>query len=113
MVESANSRCDISVSFDEGGFPAPNTPDGRAMPFWSSLSRVQRIIKTVPAYRGFQPHEIPWAEFCERWVPNLMRDGVRAGVNWSGPCALGYDIEATKLQQSVEAIIDQAPSERT
>jgi Protein of unknown function (DUF2750) len=35
---------------DQGGFPQPMTNDGyRAQPFWSSLSRVQRIVKNVPA----------------------------------------------------------------
>jgi len=89
---------------DEGGFPAPNTQEGRAQPFWSSLSRVQRIIKTVPAYGGFQPHEISWAEFCERWVPGLTKDGIRVGVNWSGPRAVGYDIEPHLVQQYVETV---------
>jgi hypothetical protein len=41
------------------GFPQPMTNDGyRAQPFWSSLSRVQRIVKNVPAYAGCEPHEI-------------------------------------------------------
>ncbi len=36
---------------DQRGFPQPMTNDGyRAQPFWSSLSRVQRIVKNVPAY---------------------------------------------------------------
>jgi Protein of unknown function (DUF2750) len=92
---------------DDGGFPAPKTTEGRAQPFWSSLSRVQRIIKTVPAYHGFQPHEIPWTEFCERWVPGLTRDSIRVGVNWSGPRAVGYDMEPIRVQQSVEALIER------
>src|SRR5260370_370194 len=53
---------------DQGGFPQPMTNDGyRAQPFWSSLSRVQRIVKSVPAYAGCGPHEISWQEFRERW----------------------------------------------
>ena len=44
---------------DAGGFPSLPTSDGsRSMPFWSSLSRVQKIIAGVPAYAGFQPHEL-------------------------------------------------------
>lgn len=93
---------------DEGGFPAPKTTEGRAQPFWSSLSRVQRVIKSVPAYQGFLPHELSWAEFCERWVPCLTNDNILVGVNWSGARALGYDIEASTVQQSVEAVIQQS-----
>ncbi len=93
---------------DAGGFPVPKTAEGRAQPFWSSLSRVQRIIKTVPAYQGFQPHELSWAEFCERWVPGLGRDGIRVGVNWSGARAVGYDMESSRVRECVEAVILQS-----
>jgi len=92
---------------DEGGFPAPKNRDGkRAHPFWSSLSRVQKIIKRVPAYAGFTPYEISWTDFCQRWVPGMTRDGLLVGVNWSGKKALGYDIEPRQVQKSVEAIME-------
>jgi hypothetical protein len=91
---------------DKGGFPAPKTSDGkRAQPFWSSLSRVQRIIKTVPAYAGFEPYEISWEDFCAKWVPGLTGDELLAGVNWSGKRAVGYDMEPIRLQQCIEAVI--------
>jgi hypothetical protein len=96
---------------DNGGFPQPATSEGRAQPFWSSLSRVRRIIKTVPAYSAFEPYEITWEDFCERWVPGLTRDNVLVGVNWSGPRAVGYDMDPARVQQCVEALI-QHPDER-
>lgn len=89
---------------DEQGFPAPKTTDGtRTQPFWSSLSRAQRIVKTVPAYKGMWPVEISWAQFCDRWLPELERDGMKVGLNWSGPMAVGYDREAIGVRKSVEA----------
>ena len=49
---------------DAGGFPAPLTPGGkRSQPFWSSLSRVQKVINTVPSYAEFEPYEISWEKF--------------------------------------------------
>lgn len=88
---------------DAGGFPAPKTLGGnRAMPFWSSLARVERIIATVPAYAGFQPFEISWELFRDKWLPGLERDGLLVGVNWSGPHALGYDL----VPKDVRARID-------
>jgi hypothetical protein len=77
----------------------------RTQPFWSSLSRAQKLIKTVPAYAGFEPFEISWAEFAGRWVPGLERDEVFVGVNWSGDRATGYDIEARKVKEYVESYI--------
>jgi hypothetical protein len=93
---------------DEVGYPAPMTSSGqRAMPFWSSRARVQRIIATVPAYAGFEPFEISWDEFRESLVPELTQEGTLAGVNWSGPRAIGFDLEPERLVQCVLAIIER------
>jgi hypothetical protein len=78
---------------DSGGFPAPKGDAARAMPFWSSRSRVERIIANVPAYLGFDPFEIDLPTFLDRWLPGLQRDGLKAGLNWSGDRAVGYDVE--------------------
>ena len=95
---------------DDGGFPVPKTPSGeRAQPFWSSLSRVERIIQTVPAYAGFRPHELSWEEFRDRWIPGLTKDGLKIGVNWSGAHATGYDVEPASVQKAVEYEISQIP----
>lgn len=92
---------------DGGGFPAPMTSSGkRAQPFWSSRSRVEKIIKTVAAYSGFEPYEISWKDFCTEWVPDFVRDHLLIGVNWSGEHAVGYDIEPEQLVRSVEATIE-------
>jgi len=93
---------------DDGGFPAPkNGEDKRAQPFWSSRSRVQRIIETVPDYASFVPYEISWADFCQNWVPGLIQDGLLVGVNWSGSTALGFDMNPKQVQDSVEAEMEK------
>lgn len=89
---------------DAGGFPAPRTAEGRAQPFWSSRSRAERVIETVPAYTRFEPVEVSWAEFAADWVPDLTKDGIRVGVNWSGPSATGYDLTAEEVVRNVEAV---------
>jgi len=92
---------------DSGGFPAPKTSDGRrSQPFWSSLSRVEKIIQTVPAYSGFETHEISWETFKDKWIPGLTRDKLLMGLNWSGKAAMGYDIEPSSVLESIEFHID-------
>jgi len=81
------------------------------MPFWSSLSRVRRIIRIVPAYAAFRPLEISWTDFCSSWGPDLARDGLLVGVNWSGPNAIGYDLAPEDVIANVEHQI-QARSQR-
>ncbi len=92
---------------DEGGFPAAESSEGvRAWPFWSSRSRVERIIKNVPVYSGFEPVNFSWETFRSEIAPDLERDKLRVGVNWSGKRAVGYDIEPASVIQSVEALIE-------
>src|SRR5262245_60375314 len=88
---------------DAGGFPCPARQDGkRAMPFWSSESRVRKVIATVPAYAGFEPVEIEWPAFRDRWLKGLVEDGLLVGVNWSGPRAIGYDVEPATVRAAIE-----------
>jgi hypothetical protein len=88
---------------DSGGFPAPMNSEGkRAQPFWSSLSRVELIKKNVPAYAAFEPHEISWEAFRDRWLPGLKKDGILIGVNWSGDRSKGYDIESDFVRDAIE-----------
>ncbi len=92
---------------DEGGFPAPENADGvRAWPFWSSRSRVERIIKNVAAYSGFEPVSFTWDVFRDEIVRELEAEGMRVGVNWSGKRAVGYDLEPSSLVSSVDALIE-------
>jgi hypothetical protein len=63
------------------------------MPFWSSRSRTERIIRSIPAYAHFRPLRLTLDEFQSRWLDRLERDGLLVGINWSGPHATGYDVE--------------------
>jgi hypothetical protein len=90
---------------DGDGFPAPVGHNGkRAMPFWSSESRVKSIIEKVAAYKDFEPIAIKWEDFCARWVPGLTKDRLLVGVNWSGNMVSGFDILPKELKLNVEAL---------
>jgi hypothetical protein len=85
---------------DDEGMPAPENAEGRrAMPFWSSRARVEKIIATVPAYAGFRPRRLSLSEFEEEWLDDLERDGLLVGVNWSGRRATGYDVEVGDVRE--------------
>jgi len=83
---------------DKGGFPTSTNASGEtAMPFWSSEKRAMSVIKTVPAYRGFEPTAIALSEFVESWLPGLKQDGLHCGLNWSGKNATGYDLPSADV----------------
>jgi hypothetical protein len=67
---------------DDGGIPAPPNREGkRLMPFWSSRSRVEKIIASVPAYADFRPLRLTLDEFQSGWLDDLERDGLLIGIN--------------------------------
>jgi hypothetical protein len=76
---------------------APHGDGARTMPFWSSLSRVEKVIRNVEAYSSFSPAQIELRAFLDRWLPGLERDGLKVGLNWSGERAVGYDIEPQEV----------------
>lgn len=86
---------------DEAGFPAPLTPESRAMPFWSARSRAMKVIQNVDAYEGFEPVQLALGEWRTRWLPGLTRDGIRVGLNWSGERAVGYDFDADDVEANL------------
>jgi len=93
---------------DEGGFPAPKNRDGiRVQPFWSSVSRIQRIREKAPAYSNFEPYEISWETFRDRWLPGLKKDGLLVGVNWSGAKVKGYDFDSDFILEAIEIQIEE------
>jgi hypothetical protein len=90
---------------DSEGFPtSTNTSGETAMPFWSLESRAMKLIARVPAYHGFEPFELGLPEFCEKWLPGLERDGLKAGLNWSGERATGYDLSPADVQARIDSV---------
>ena len=88
---------------DEDGYPAPRGDKGRrVMPFWSSRSRAERIVRSVAAYAGFKVIEFTWDEFKTYWVSELRNAHHLVGVNWSGKFAVGYDVEPDDVVRNVE-----------
>jgi len=88
---------------DNVGYPAPMTSEGvRAMPFWSSRSRAEKIISNVAVYKPFESEEVSWEEFLSYWVPDLANEGMLIGVNWSGKRATGYDVAPLDVKTNVE-----------
>jgi hypothetical protein len=109
--EVAQNRSVWSMK-DDRGFPVYKNPEGiEVIPFWSSRSRVEVVQKAAPKYAAYEPLEITWDVFADKWVPSLTADQVRVGLNWSGSHATGYDVEAKGVLGSVERLIaGDAPS---
>jgi hypothetical protein len=102
--QELSERGEVWVVEDERGVPAPVSSAGRrAMPFWSSRERAQRAGRSEQ-FAGCRPRRLSLAEFRERWLPGLERDGLLVGVNWTGPRFTGYDVEPTDVRAWLDAL---------
>jgi hypothetical protein len=99
--EVAEHQCVWAIR-DAGGFPTATSSGKTAMPFWSSRTRAESVIASVPDYAKFEPVELPWDGFRDRWLPGLERDGLRVGLNWSGERALGYDYSPADVLERIQ-----------
>ena len=73
------------------------------MPFWSLKSRAQKVVDTVPAYRGFEVEPVSLVDFRDAWLPDLESNGLLVGVNWSGKGASGYDLSPADVLAGLAA----------
>lgn len=90
---------------DDGGFPAPRNQDGqRAMPFWSSKARVERLIRGAAQFHGFVADCVPLEEWRERWLVGLERDRLLVGLNWTGQRGTGFDVEPSSVRARLDAV---------
>jgi hypothetical protein len=91
---------------DAAGFPVPVAAGGgRSMPFWSTRSRAERVILSVPAFATMYPEELSLTLFVERWLPGLQRDGLLVGLNWTAPQAAGWEFAPTDVLARLAAEI--------
>jgi len=84
---------------DKKGIPAPQTMDGRALPFWSNEEKALKIINNVPAYAGFEPQKIALKDFVDKWLPGMEKDLLLVGLNWGGKNAAGYDVSPQEVMK--------------
>jgi hypothetical protein len=85
------------------GFPRFVSPNGTTtQPFWSTITRVEKIFKLIPAYESYEIVEIPWDTFLEVWVPKCKEQKIHVGVNWSGKNLTGFDMSAEQLVEIIK-----------
>ncbi|NTS76773.1 DUF2750 domain-containing protein [Catenovulum sp. SM1970] len=91
---------------DEQGIPTPNNSENiKAMPFWSSQALAQAYLEQAEGFANFEILPISWADFSEKWVPGMWRDGLCAGINWQATAESQIDVELDELVEAIKALI--------
>ncbi|MFD5633339.1 DUF2750 domain-containing protein [Streptomyces sp. NPDC127077] len=76
---------------DDDGMPTHLAADGtRSLPFWSTSARAQRAAKIWG--NGLRVESLSLDIWRDRELPDCARDGLKIGINWSGPRLVGWDL---------------------
>jgi len=81
---------------DDLGSPVPEISSGeRAFPYWSSESRAQRAAGIWGG--GLRVASTSLEAWRTAALPELAADGLRVGVNWTGPRLVGWDFTVAEV----------------
>src|SRR6476469_7793621 len=76
---------------DDDGCPTSLSADGtRSLPFWSTSARAQRAAKI--GGNGLRVESMSLEDWRARELPDLAREGLMGGINWSGPRLVGWSL---------------------
>lgn len=98
--EVASSRSAFTL-LDHGNFLVFRVRDVDVVPFWSSRTRIARVQKDHARYRAFDCDEIDLDALVSRTFPDLEREGIHVGVNWSGARLTGYDVPVADVLKNL------------
>ncbi|MGD7009127.1 DUF2750 domain-containing protein [Metabacillus sp. 84] len=100
-----------TIAIDEGFSIASNDEGELIIPFWSDITKAEKIINLVPAYRNYQLKEIPLDAFLNNWIGDLKKDNYLLGINWSGKELIGHEMLPNevfeRIQEQLKYLDDQ------
>jgi hypothetical protein len=94
-VEEADSVW--ALRRDEGAVRLLDDDDSQVMPLWSTRERVVSFMANRDDFVGCFPLEIPLHLLLQVWLPDLGRNKINIGVNWTGKTKFGCEASAKEL----------------
>ncbi|MFJ6084684.1 DUF2750 domain-containing protein [Streptomyces sp. NPDC092369] len=87
---------------DDTGSPTSLSADGtRSLPFWSTSARARRAAKIWG--NGLRVASMSLEDWRSRELPDLAREGLMIGINWSGPRLVGWSFTPAEVLNRLAA----------
>ncbi|MEV6019212.1 MULTISPECIES: DUF2750 domain-containing protein [unclassified Streptomyces] len=87
---------------DDDGMPTHLSASGtRSLPFWSTSARARRAAKIWG--NGLRVESMPLEIWRDRELPDCAQDGLKIGINWSGPRLVGWDFTPEEVLNRLAA----------
>ncbi|MEV6346435.1 DUF2750 domain-containing protein [Actinoplanes sp. NPDC051851] len=103
--EIAERRTVWWVRNDDGGPTFILESGDEVFPYWSSEKR----SRTAAALwgPGYRPVSMPLDRWRDRALPDLAREDLRIGVNWTGERLTGWDLTVPEVLNRLEHALRQ------
>ncbi|UQU67559.1 DUF2750 domain-containing protein [Couchioplanes caeruleus] len=93
---------------NDQGSPAPMTGSGdRAMPYWSSEVRAQRAVSVWGG--DLRVASMTLQTWRDQDLPQLAEEGLRAGLNRTGPNLVGWDFTVAETLNRLDRALGAGP----
>ena len=86
---------------DDGSYLVFKIGGAEVIPFWSHRSHLDSVQEFDPKFLSYEPDEISLEDFLAKTLPQLDREKIRVGVNWSGSRLTGYDLTVDELKRNL------------
>ncbi|MGW1208642.1 DUF2750 domain-containing protein [Streptomyces sp. NPDC002499] len=81
---------------DDIGCPTSLSADGtRSLPFWSTSARARRAAEIWG--NGLRVTSMCLEDWRNRELPDVAREGLLIGINWSGPRLVGWSFTPAEV----------------
>ncbi|MEV0578016.1 DUF2750 domain-containing protein [Streptomyces sp. NPDC050392] len=96
---------------DDDGCPTPVSSSGTPVfPYWSSETRAQHAAHLWgPEFRA---DSMPLDHWRDAALPDLAKDGLQVGINWSGQRLSGWDFTVGEVVNRLIHALGEPPYER-
>lgn len=86
----------------------PSSDSGEpAFPYWSTQARAERAARIWGP--GFRVVSMPLDHWREMALPDLAKDNLRVGINWSGPNLTGWDLTVAEVLNRLAHSLSEPP----
>lgn len=92
----------VFTFLEDGSFLVHPVEGREVVPFWSSRSRLERVQRAHPKFRGYELDETALDAFLTRTLPDLAAENIHVAINWSGARLTGYDVAVAELVRNLD-----------
>ncbi|WP_406840945.1 DUF2750 domain-containing protein [Streptomyces sp. AHU1] len=103
----ARTRTVWWVRNDEGCLVPVAASGHEAFPYWSTKARAQRAVELWgPDFRAVS---MPLDQWRNAALPDLDKEDLRVGINWSGPRLTGWDFTVGEVVNRLNHALGEPP----